>query len=347
MTRLDEVRGGLARSRVPLTALPTPLHRLPRFSAAVGAEIWIKRDDAAPLALAGNKVRKLEQILGDARDRGCDVLLAQGAPISNVTRATAAAAAAAGLGAVLVLAGREPETTSGNLLLSGIVGARLRFTGVQATDGPDYWGALGAATRQVERELIAEGRRPYPMPVGCSSPRGVLGFVAAYAELLDQLHEAGCRADVVYHPSSSAGTHAGLTLGRRLAGHGPRVRGVLVADVYDDLEERLASLIREACGLLGGSPVTPEFDIDHGHLGPAYGEATQEALDAIVLLARTEGVMCDPVYTGKALAALIADVRAGREGPCIFWHTGGVQGVFEPRYARALWDHIAPRLNAR
>lgn len=333
----DAVQAKLVSSRVPLVALPTPLHRLPRFSRLVGADVWIKRDDAAPLALAGNKVRKLEQLLGDVGAQGCDVLLAQGAPISNVTRATAAAGAATGTDVVLVLAGDKPDDAEGNLLLSGLLGAELRFTGAQRTDGPAYWATLAEQTRRVEHTLLAQGRHPYLMPVGCSAPHGVLGFVAAYGELLDQLAQTDCSADVIYHASSSAGTHAGLTLGRALAGAGPTARGVLVADVYASLDEHLRHLAAEACELLHHPPVAPQFDIDGTHLGEGYGHPTPAALEAIDLLARSEGIVCDPVYTGKALGALIADARNGDVASCIFWHTGGAQGIFEPRYAQQLW----------
>lgn len=334
----DLVRAALAPQRVQLVDLPTPMHRLHRLSEAIGADVWIKRDDAAPLAVAGNKVRKLEYLLGDAMATGCDVLLAQGAPISNVTRATAAAGAASGVDVVLVLAGPEPDQPTGNLLLSGMLGADIRFTGGEQTDGPAYWNALADDTERVERELVERGRRPYLMPVGCSSPRGVVGFVAAYGELLEQISEMDCPAEVVYHASSSAGTHAGLLLGRALAGKGPRVSGIVVADVYDDLEGHVRELVDGACALIGQPAVTTRANFDEQHRGDAYGHPTAAALEAVDLLARTEGIVCDPVYSGKALAAVIAGARAGLSSSYIFWHTGGVQGIFEPKYAEEFWS---------
>jgi D-cysteine desulfhydrase family pyridoxal phosphate-dependent enzyme len=320
--------------REPLAALPTPLHPLPRFGAEIGADVWIKRDDAGPVGLAGNKVRKLEFVLGAARRDGADAIVIVGAEQSNACRAAAAACAQLGLRCVLVLSGDAPERATGNLLLDRLYGAEVRFAGT--TD----WAALADAAARAGGELRAAGATPYRLPAGASSPLGAVGFAVAYVELLDQLDALGLEPATVVHASSSGGTHAGLLAGRRLAGRGPRVRGIGVADdIHPDMRAAYAGLASGALELLGGDGAIGEDDLwlDMGFLGPGYAVPTDEGLAAIRLLARTEGIVCDPVYSGKALAALVAAARRGElDGPVVFWHTGGYHALFAPRFGDAV-----------
>jgi D-cysteine desulfhydrase family pyridoxal phosphate-dependent enzyme len=325
-----------ALPREPLAALPTPLHRLPRFGAAIGAEVWIKRDDAGPVGLAGNKVRKLEFVLAAARRDGADAIVIVGAEQSNACRAAAAACAQLGLRCVLVLSGDEPGRASGNLLLDRLYGAEVRFAGT--TD----WAALADAAAAAGDELRAGGATPYRLPAGASSPLGAVGFAVAFFELLDQLEAAGLEPATLVHASSSGGTHAGLVAGRRVAGHGPRIHAIGVADdIHPDMPAAYAELATGALGLLGGDGTigTGDLWLDMGFLGPGYAVPTDEANDAIRLLARTEGIVCDPVYSGKALAGLVAAARAGAlDGPVVFWHTGGWHALFAPRFGDAVLD---------
>ncbi len=179
--------------------------------------------------------------------------------------------------------------------------------------------------------MRAEGATPYTAPVGCSSPLGAVGFARAWFELLDQLEERGIGATAVYHASTSGGTHAGLVLGRVLSGSGPVVRGVSAGAVHEDPESHHRDLARSAGRLLGAEVDVVPVELDFTQVGAGYGAPTEACLEAIRLLARSESILCDPVYSGKGLAGLVADVRSGRvRGPVVFWHTGGYHALFDP-----------------
>jgi 1-aminocyclopropane-1-carboxylate deaminase/D-cysteine desulfhydrase-like pyridoxal-dependent ACC family enzyme len=326
--------------RVPLVSLPTPLERLARFGAAISAEVWTKRDDMGALGLAGNKVRKLEFVLAAARADGADAVVIVGAEQSNACRAAAAACARLGLRCLLVLSGEPPERATGNLLLDRLFGAEVVFAGT--TD----WATLAAAAEEATERLRAKGATPCALPVGASSPLGAVGFAVAWFELLEQLDAAGIAAATVVHASSSGGTHAGLVAGRRLTGRGPRIRAIGVADdIYPDMPARYAELATDAARLLGArggdGAITPDdLWLDMGFLGDGYAVPTAGANEAIRLLARTEAIVCDPVYSGKALAAVVAAARAGElaGGATVFWHTGGYHALFAPRLGDAVLE---------
>jgi D-cysteine desulfhydrase family pyridoxal phosphate-dependent enzyme len=311
--------------RLSLAQLPTPLHRLERFSEAIGAEVWIKRDDVGSIGLAGNKVRKLEYVLAEALAQGADTVVIIGAEQSNAARATAAACAQLGLHCVLVLSGDEPPAPAGNLLLDELFGAEVHFAGDVG------WAELWAASQRITERLRGEGATPYTLPAGASSPLGACGFVHAWHELRDQ----GADAGTLYFASSSCGTYAGLLLGRAMSGNtGPELRAVGVApDVVPDVPGYIAGLAGGAAELLGVQADIPPPDVDMRFLGDGYAIPTPEGIEAIRLLARTEGIVCDPIYSGKALAALIA---ADHDGPAVFWHTGGYHALFAPRFGDAV-----------
>jgi D-cysteine desulfhydrase family pyridoxal phosphate-dependent enzyme len=315
--------------RAVLASWPTPLEPAPRLSEALGVDLWLKRDDVGSLGLMGNKVRKLEFLLGEALAQGSGTVVTLGAPQSNHARATAAAAARLGLRAVLVMGGEDPGgAPSGNLLLDALFGAEVRWAGT------DDWAQLAALMDSIAGELGA-----YPMPAGGSSPVGALGFAAAYEELLGQLEAAGLAPAHVYHASTSGGTHAGLMLGHALAGRGPAPRGFDVGRIVPDARGLVTWLANEAGALLGASPGLTEADasLDLSQLGDGYGAFTDEGLEAIRLAARLEGVVLDPVYSGKGFAGLIADARAGRiDGPVVFWHTGGGPSLFAAGWGERL-----------
>jgi D-cysteine desulfhydrase family pyridoxal phosphate-dependent enzyme len=320
---------------VRLAPLPTPLERAERFGAAIGADVWIKRDDIGSIGLAGNKVRKLEFVVADAIARGADTLVTAGAAQSNHARATACAAAALGLRCVLVLGGHRPRRATGNTLLGECFGAELRFV------GSEDWADINRALAGTVAAIRNAGAAPYLIPLGCSSPLGAVGFAAAYRELLDQLDTQGVAAAGVWCASTSGGTQAGLTLGRRLAGRGPVVHGVSAGVVWRDPSGAFARHATEAAAILGQPVVIApdDIDLDLSQVGAGYGEPTAAGAQAIRLLARTEGILCDPVYSGKGLAAVVAAARGGAlAGPVVFWHTGGVPVVFAERYTAALRD---------
>jgi 1-aminocyclopropane-1-carboxylate deaminase/D-cysteine desulfhydrase-like pyridoxal-dependent ACC family enzyme len=326
---------------------PTPLERLDRFGDAVGAEVWAKRDDMGSVGLAGNKVRKFELVLGRALADGCETLVTTGAEQSNSARAGAAAAARLGLGCVLVLSGDAPARPTANLLLDRLFGADVRFAGDVS------WSELDRRVDATVAELAEAGRRAVAAPVGCSSPLGALGFALAWLELDAQMAAAGLAGTAadsgatVVHASSSGGTHAGMLVGRVLAGGGPDVVAVDVGGLHGGDEARhIAHLARDAASLVGlDAPIdATAVTVDHAQMGPAYGSVTEAAVEAIDLLARTEGIVADPVYSGKGLAAVVAMARSGVSGPLVFWHTGGWHAVFEPRYGDAVLGALAPEV---
>ena len=296
---------------------PTPLDEAERLSAELGVRVLVKRDDQTGLALGGNKARKLELLVADALARGCDTLIATGGAQSNFARMTAAAAARCGLACHLVLSGREPEHDSGNLVLDRLFGATVEFAGT------DHWTELERRVAAVAERL---GPRGYPMPVGGSTPLGALAYVDAANELLVQLDRA---PDWVVVADGSGGTHAGLLAGlpREV-----RVLGVDVARPPVALVKHVARLAAATAALAGrAAPANEPIVVDHA--GPGYAAISDEARAAVRLAARTEGLVLDPVYTGKAMAGLIAAARAGRVGgTVVFWHTGGAPALFADEF---------------
>ena len=311
--------------RVSIAHLPTPLEPLPRLTAQLGGpELWIKRDDQTGLATGGNKARKLEYLVADALAQGADTLITAGAAQSNHARQTAAAAAKFGLACVLVLRGEQPPQVQGNLLLDQLLGAEVVWAG----DRP-----LAEVMEQVAEKVRGAGRRPYGVPYGGSNPIGASGYVAAMEELLAQCVERGLHFDHIVLASSSGGTQAGLAVGARALEYTGRVLGVSVDPQAGALRRRLADLATATAGHLGlALTFAPEdFAVDDGYLGRGYGVVGELEREAMHTLARTEGVLLDPVYTGRAFGGLLDLIRQGAFRPderVLFWHTGGTAGVF-------------------
>ncbi|MEP0767237.1 MAG: D-cysteine desulfhydrase family protein [Fimbriimonadia bacterium] len=320
-TRLDAV------PRIRFCQLPTPLHPLTRLSEHLGGpELWIKRDDMTGFGMGGNKSRKLEFLMGAAMVEPATDIITCGAQQSNHARQTAAAAAACGLPCKLLLTGGPPSGT-GNQTLFDWLGAEVEYLGAIS------WGDLRRASEALRDRLTAEGRKPYLIPVGGSTPLGALGYVNAAIELLEQ----GESFDRVYHASSSLSTQAGMVAGLKLAGSKMRVTGVLV-DLTRPPEPYLATMANGICELLGLPErfLEGDFHCDATHIGEGYAIPSEEGIEAIRLLARTEGVFLDPVYSGKAFAGLLADIRQGKVGrseKVLFWHTGGSPVLFAQEYA--------------
>ncbi len=309
-----------------LAHLPTPVEPLDRLSEWLGGpRLLVKRDDLTGLALGGNKARKLEFLCAEALAAGANVLVTGGGSQSNHARMTAAAANRLGLRCHLAVAGhaaQDPEAATGNLLLARLLGAQLHFTGTR-----DYYAAETAIT-DLAAGLEADGLRPYAIPIGGASVTGVRAYLEAAGELLGQLDEP---PDWVVVADGSGGTHAGL-----LAGLSARTR-VLGVDVgtRPDLDTVVPALATAAARVAGRGEPAGELVIDHGRFGAGYGAPTPEAKEAIRAAARTEGLILDPVYTGKAMAGLIGWAREGRFGPgdkVVFWHTGGAPAHFAEGY---------------
>jgi D-cysteine desulfhydrase len=310
--------------RVPLAHLPTPVVALDRLAAQLdmrAGALLAKLDDATGLAAGGNKVRKLEYLCADAMARGCDTLVTGGGAQSNHARLTAAAARRLGLQCTLVLGG-ACEAAVGNLVLDRLLGADIRA--VAAYDFATLETAIVAACD----DLAAHGRRPYHVPVGGSTPLGALGYVRCARELREQVTD--CEAVVL--ASGSGGTHAGLAAG---FGDHARVVGVDVG-ARPGLAEHVRALAAQTALLADLPSPAGAPALEGGQIGAGYGAHTDACRDAIRLAARLEGLILDPVYTGKAMAGLIAARRQGRIGAAtrvVFVHTGGLPALFTPAHA--------------
>jgi D-cysteine desulfhydrase family pyridoxal phosphate-dependent enzyme len=338
--------------RFPLATLPTPVTDARGLRAALGGpakcpRILLKRDDLTGLALGGNKARKLEFLVGDALREGATTIVTSGALQSNHARMTAAAARAAGLGIALVLTTREPDPAlQGNYLLDHLFGASIHLIDA----GPDPRLAVApdedVRIREVVEDLRRRGERPYLIPVGGSSAVGALGYAAATLELVGQLEADHIRPSRLYYASGSRGTQAGLELGSRLFSPSFRLFGIAVSGGEDEKRVRAARAATEAGRLLGCDLAfdPQQLSTDQDHIGDGYGLPTADGISAIGLLAASDGVLLDPVYTSKAMAALVAHVRAGAVSPTesiVFLHTGGVPALFA--YADAFGRSSSPQ----
>jgi L-cysteate sulfo-lyase len=335
---IDEMTLNLDRfPRWTLMEGPTPLQRLNRLSDRLGGpDIYVKRDDLMGLGGGGSKLRKLEFLLGEALAAGCDTLIATGALQSNQARLAAAAAARAGMRCELVLTRMvkrdDPEFTgNGNMLLDRLFGATIH-------DLPGDADAMAFA-RQRADALREEGRSAYICPLGGSSPTGCLGYVACARELLTQFTSQALEVTEIVIPNGSGGTHAGLVAGFAAMGQRtPPVRAFNVLAPQDIAQEKTSRLAHEVIDLLipGASIPAQAIAISGEQFGGAYGQPTDAMREAVHLLASTEGLLLDPVYSGKAFAGLLQDIRNGRyqQGHnVVFLMTGGTPGLFAYRSA--------------
>ena len=312
--------------RVSLGFFPTPLIELANLGAALGgARIFMKRDDQTGLALGGNKTRKLEYILGDALAQGCDTIITAGAEQSNHCRQTAAAAAKLKLECHLILGGAEPASARGNLLLDRLLGSHIHWAG-------DH--RKGEDIPQLFEQLQSAGKRPYIVPYGGSNELGAIAFAAATRELLAQSGDEPF-THLVF-ASSSGGTHAGLMLGKFICDQAYRLIGVNIDKGEADdpaFDQHILSLANRTAALLEIEHRFSNEDVilNSDYLGAGYGVVGALEREAISLTARTEGILLDPVYTGRAMGGLIDMIRKdeiGDNDKILFWHTGGVPALF-------------------
>ncbi|HET6576079.1 MAG TPA: D-cysteine desulfhydrase family protein [Fimbriiglobus sp.] len=330
----NEVRAAATRlPRVRLAHLPTPLEELPRFAERIGGgvRVLVKRDDCTGLLLGGNKTRHNEFLLGDATAQGCDVVVWGAGVQSNNCRQTAAGCARLGMECRLFLSrGHHQTEPQGNLLLDYLVGAKVDFT--DAAIGPELDALLAAKADELRRQ----GRKPYAWDRPRVVPLAAVSYALCVAEIAEQLDAMGVAADALY-VSSSGATGAGVALGHRLLGMRCPARLICPILWPWHIPTDLADAANAAAGLIGlpHRLTAADIDADESYVAPGYGLPSEAGREALDLLARTEAVLLDPVYSAKAMAALIADVRAGRYRPgsvIVFIHTGGVPAIFaDPR----------------
>lgn len=317
--------------RILFAQLPTPIESLPRLSMALnGPRIWVKRDDQTGVGLGGNKTRKLEYVLAEAQANGARTLITVGGIQSNHCRQTAALAARLGMECILVLSGEPSANPNGNVLLDRLFGAQIIWT-----THPERDHTLQAVFEQA----WADGKRPYLIPLGASTPTGTIGYYTAFQEFLSQQ----VPADWIVVASSSAGTQAGLVLGAKRSGWKGKVLGISIDHAASELQEAVARLASEAASRLAFDvKVAPEeVWVNDQYLGGGYAVMGDAEIEAIRLFSKTEGLLLDPVYTGRAAAGMIDLIRKGFFGQkdrILFWHTGGSPALFAEPYASTLND---------
>lgn len=294
---------------------------MPRLRDALGAgpTLLVKRDDVIPFGFGGNKVRKLALVAADAQAHGADTLITCGGVQSNHARATAAMAARLGMHCVLVANGTRPERPTANALLDRLLGAEVRYVSSRDERAP----AMIAAADELRRA----GRSPFIIPLGASTALGAAAYAQAIGEMLQQIPAP----DAIVHASSSAGTQAGLVAGCRLHGISSRVIGISADDPSRVIEDEIRRLLRGLESLIAvtGLSSAAALEVDDRFVGAGYGVPTPASDEALTLTARTEGFFLDPTYTAKAMAGLIARVRARElDGTVLFWHTGGQVALF-------------------
>jgi 1-aminocyclopropane-1-carboxylate deaminase/D-cysteine desulfhydrase-like pyridoxal-dependent ACC family enzyme len=335
------IEDALARyPREILTRTPTPLDRLPHAGARLELDLHLKRDDLTDLALGGDKPRKLEYEVAKARASGATVLVTCGSAQSNHARLTTAAARRVGLNAAVVLSRDDRRVFQGNLLTVYLMGARVTFA---HTD--EHWD-LERHAHALCDALRADGETPYYIPVSGSTPLSCLGYVQAGLELADQIADAGLQPAAVYTPFGTGGIFAGTLSALRVRGIGCPVIGISVNRGTDRCRESLDTWWPAIGELLDLDPARPRgpIEIHDRFVGRGYGDATEECLDAILLMAETEGILLDPVYSGKVFAGLCAHQRERRwrsDQPVVMLHSGGTPALFA--YHAEIRAHLMKR----
>ncbi|MDV3189726.1 MAG: D-cysteine desulfhydrase family protein [Sweet potato little leaf phytoplasma] len=314
--------------RLPLGCFPTPIHDLPRLSADLGIELKIKRDDLTGLAAGGNKIRKLEYLIADARNKGCSVLITAGALQSNHVLQTTAAGRKSGMRVIAVMDGAEPQSYSGNLRLSKLLGAELEFF-----ESDRFVEDVRAFMEQLQAQLAKEGEAAYIVPVGGSNALGSQGYVNCAREMAEQYQAAGeAPPDYLVVAGGSGGTFAGIAAGCAHFWPGTKVVGIVITTNYFAQREHMAKLTGEAAALAGFDQNWAAADIwlDYSYIGPGYGIPSSAGDFAVNAVASREGILLDPTYTGKVMSGLIGQVESGQialGSRVLFVHTGGATAL--------------------
>ena len=333
--------GHTVAKRISLARTPTELQFLPRLSEEVGANIWIKRDDTTDTVACGNKLRKLEFSVAQALSEEATLLLTNGGVQSNHCRATALVAANLGLQAHLILRGANSESApDGNLLLNELLGADTTFIDIET------WRRIDEFTAELVADYARTGVTAFAIPTGASDEIGLWGYIRGFEELHNDLLSVGITPDAIIHATGSGGTQAGLILGAALMGISTRIVGINVSDTEEYFTRKITDDLLRWKARYQANHLNP-VDIDSlrieildGHVGPGYGHADSEVFDTMRKVARLEGIVLDPVYTGKAFDGMLAELASGRlkgANHLVFVHTGGIYGLFPQK------EHLFPR----
>jgi D-cysteine desulfhydrase len=315
--------------RISLARLPTPLERLERTGKALGIDLWVKRDDLTGIGFTGNKVRKLEFLCAQALERAADTLVTCGAVGSNHARATAVAAARLGMRVHLVLRGEDRDPPDGNLLLDRLLGATITFI------PPSEWPHRDRLMEGIAAGYASKGRRAYVIPEGGSNALGSMGYALLMNEMVPQERVEEIRIRRIVHATGSAGTTAGIALGVAACGRDDvEVIGVCVCDDPAYFDAKIHAILDTAVATGFAKEAVRKrarWRVVDGYEGNGYAQTTPEEMADVAAFTRREGVILDPVYTGKAFRGLVGELKAGRlsaEGATVFLHTGGIYGLF-------------------
>jgi D-cysteine desulfhydrase len=323
--------------KLTLARTPTPIQHLQRLSEDMGIDIYVKRDDLTGVALSGNKIRKLEFLLHDAIQSQCDTVITCGAVTSNHARATAIAATQVGLKSHLILAGNPPDTPTGNLQLDLLVGATIDYISIES-----YRNEIDTILLKKAEQLKENGLSPYIIPTGGSNPLGLLGYLDAYNELSAQYSELNIVPDQIYCAVGSGGTYSGLMIGKAIHQSNCEIVGVLVCPSLESFSNKIRSDCHKSYELLGTENLWDESDLHllDGYFGEGYAITNEEQLNFIRYVAQREGLILDPVYTGKAFFGLYNEAKKGNipnNSKVLFIHTGGIFGL--PSFAEKMMQN--------
>ena len=337
-------------ARLELALAPTPILKLDRLSRRLGVEVHVKRDDLTGLLESGNKVRKLEFLVGEALQQGADTLITCGTPDSNGCRAVAAVAARLGLRAVLAIRGERPAGADGNLLLGRLLGADTRYysdLGPDLGPGPDMGPEASLVMETLAAEVRVRGGRPYVIPESGAGELGALGYIECAVELSEQIHHGAPRFDTIVITAGSGGSHAGLLMGKQLAGLPGEIVSVPVTGPAERVREAIVRTVGTAIQRFGFAIEVPRaIHLLDGYQGAGPDSATDEELAVIVALAREEGLLLDPVYTAKGFRGLVETLARDPKalGPRVcFIHTGGLFSLFPFRDRLSLLCEAPPK----
>lgn len=327
--------------------LPTPIQHLPAISAMTGCEFFIKRDDMTDLGMGGNKLRKLEYLLWDAKRQGATLLLTYGGAQTNHGRLTAAVAAKYGMKCAILCLDDHPEGINANILLDRIMGAEVW---VKPSDGSDEGEQNKLFGQQVREHYEEQGEKVYEIPVGGSNTVGLRGYFECALEMKDQLAEMDLSPDYIACAAGSLGTYLGLFMGARYAGLSSKVLGVAISPFGEAKEKRLMEYYREACqefGLLEDAK-WEDFFIEKGYVGEGYNSVDERARRAIYTMGQKEAILLDPCYTGKAFGGLLDMTETGKipkGSKVLFLHTGGTPALYNPKHRRAMEQELKEGLH--
>lgn len=314
--------------RVNLAQLPTPIERLEKFSKSLeGPQIYVKRDDYTGIAVTGNKIRKLEFLLAEALSQNCDYVITCGGYQSNHARTTAVAAAKLGMKCHLVLRNGMTAPMEGNLFLDRLVGAEIQYV------TPEEYMRIDDVMFAIAKKVKSQGRKPFVIPEGGSNATGALGYLKAAQEIADQLKSLELKIHHIVLPVGSGGTYAGLLLGKFLFDVPAKIHGINVCDNEAYFVDKIYEIVKQIIGRfkLNFNISKDQMSIIDGYVGKGYGLSSQDEIEMIKRIARVEGVILDPVYTGKAILGLVDQIRKGRfkqTENILFIHTGGIFGLF-------------------